>query len=101
LIERSGKLGEKLVHSLHFRRQREFEPERGDFGDAAQVRHMPHHRAGLSELTLSFGRLRQQRRDELEAAPGDPHPADPIEGTLGLTEPPRMRLPSRRRPLDA
>jgi hypothetical protein len=55
----------------------------------------------LAELNLSFQRLRQQRRDELEAAPAILTRLTAIERALGLTEPPRMPRPSRRRPLDA
>jgi hypothetical protein len=58
-------------------------------------------RAGLSELTSSFERLRQQRRDELEAAPAILSRLTAIERALGLIELPRMPRVIRRRPLDA
>jgi hypothetical protein len=58
-------------------------------------------RTELSELNLSFERLRQQRRDEIEAAPAILTRLTAIERALGLIELPRMPRLSRRRPLDA
>jgi hypothetical protein len=55
----------------------------------------------LAQLTLAFDRLRQQRRDEREAAPAILSRLTEIERLLGLTERPRMPRPNRRRPLDA
>jgi hypothetical protein len=56
---------------------------------------------GLAGLTLALDRLRQQRRDELEAAPAILSRLAAIERALGLIELPRMPRVSRRRPLDA
>jgi len=52
------------------------------------------------ELALSFERLGQQRREELEAAPAILIRLQ-SSVALGLTEPPRVPRPSRRRPMDA
>jgi hypothetical protein len=58
-------------------------------------------RMDLAELTLSLERLRQQRRDELEAGPAILTRLTAIERALGLIELPRMPRVSRRRPLEA
>jgi hypothetical protein len=58
-------------------------------------------RTELAELNSSFQRLRQQRRDDLESGPAILTRLTAIERALGLTEPPRMPRPSRRKPLEA
>jgi len=57
--------------------------------------------AAIAELNLAVDRLRQQRRDELEAAPAILVRLTSNERQLGLCEVPRTPRPRRDRPLDA
>jgi hypothetical protein len=62
---------------------------------------MPDIRSELAGIRTELARLRQQRRDELEAGPAILSRLSSIERALGLLEVPRMPRPNRRRPLDA